>query len=37
MGANCIIEEMSNIGEVADVDSDCEEGAIVKSVVGGEN
>ena len=36
MGANCIIEEISDIGEVADIDSDCKEGAIMKRVVVGE-
>ena len=36
MGANCVIQKMSDIGEVAEVASDCKEGAIVKRVVVGE-
>ena len=36
VGANCVIEKVTDIGDVAEVESDDGEGGIVKRVVVGE-
>ena len=36
VGVNCVIEKVDDIGEVAEVESEDEEGGIVKWVVGGD-